>query len=169
MALLRLQKGARFLRIEKPKNRSATGIAGRCNRAERHKRRLPLFLQSLRNGAGQPRIEVIPSFRSSILVLHTVGTALFSPGRTACTDECSLSTSDDKTASRSVTERMSTDRTFSHSRTSCSLGRFSPRFLAVSSPVCGFQGWGGIPALPALNRPHRGDNRLYFRTLFTWS
>ena len=125
---MRLQKGARFLRIKKPKNRSATGIAGRCNRAERQKRRLPLFLQSLRNGAGQPRIEVISSFRPSILVLYTVGTAPSSPERTACTGECSLSTSDDKTASRSVTERMPTDRTFSHSRTSCSLGRFSPDF-----------------------------------------
>lgn len=169
MALLRLQKGARFLRIEKPKNRSATGIAGRCDRAERHKRRLPLFLQSLRNGAGQPRIEVISSFRPSILVLYTVDTVLSSPERTACTDECSLSTSDDKTASRSVTERMSTDRTFSHSRTSCSLGRFSPRFLAVSSLVGGFQGWGGIPALPPWNCRHKGDNRPYCLTLFTWS
>ena len=57
MALFRLQKGASLLRIEKLKNRSATGIAGRCDWAERHKRRLPLFLQSLRNGAGHPRTE----------------------------------------------------------------------------------------------------------------
>lgn len=163
------QKGASLLRNEKLKNRSATGIAGRCDWAERHKRRLPLFLQSLRNEAGQPRIEVISSFQASILVLYTVDTVPSQPGKTACIGECSLSTSDDKTASRSVTERMSTDRTFSHSRTSCSLGRFSPRFLAVSSFVGGFQDWGGIPALPSRKCRHRGDNRPYCLTLFTWS
>lgn len=54
MPCFHLEKGARFLRMENLKNRSATGIAGRCDRAERHKRRLPLFLQSLRNGAGHP-------------------------------------------------------------------------------------------------------------------
>ncbi len=164
-----LEKGARFLRTESLKNRSATGIAGRCNRAERHKRRLPLFLQSLRNGAGHPRREVIPSFRSSILVLYTVGIVQSSPERTACIDGCSLSTSSGKTASRSESERMSTGRTFSYSRSSYSSGRFSPRLSAVSSLVGGFQGWGSIPALPALNRRHRGDNRPYCLTPFTWS
>ena len=65
MVLFRPQKGARFLRIENLKNRSATGIAGRCDWAERHKRRLPLFLQSLRNGAGHPRTEATPQISPS--------------------------------------------------------------------------------------------------------
>ena len=60
MPCFHLEKGARFLRMENLKNRSATGIAGRCDWAERHKRRLPLFLQSLRNGAGHPRTEASP-------------------------------------------------------------------------------------------------------------
>ena len=55
MPCFHLEKGAKFLRMENLKNRSATGIAGRCDRAERHKRRLPLFLQSLRNESGCPK------------------------------------------------------------------------------------------------------------------
>ena len=61
MPCFHLEKGARFLRMENLKNRSATGIAGRCDRAERHKRRLPLFLQSLRNGSGHPKSRHFPS------------------------------------------------------------------------------------------------------------
>ncbi len=102
--------------------------------------------------------------RASILVSHTVSTAQTAPERTACTDACSPSTSDDKTASRSVTERMPTGHAFSHSRTSYLSGRFSPRFSAVSSLTGGFQGWGGIPALPAPKCRHRGNNRLYCLT-----
>lgn len=123
-ALFWFQKGASFLRIEKPKNRSATGIAGRCNRAERHKRRLPLFLQSLRNGADHPRKDITSSFCPSILALCTVDAVPFSPERTAHTDEYGVSTSGDQLVSLSVSERMSTDHTFSHSRTYISSGHF---------------------------------------------
>ena len=95
-------------------------------------------------------------FQPLNLSLYTVGTAPSSPERTACTDTCSLSTSDDKTASRSVTERMSTDRTFSHSRTSCSLGRFSPPFFGGFFACGRFSGPGWYPSPTCTEQPTQG-------------